>query len=211
MEQALLQMQPAAQAKNLSGVMLTAELSLRRGRVHEVTGAAADSFAVVVGAKVSGPIVWIGLARDVGTLTPIALRAFIDPSRVLLTEGANRKEVLWAAEQVLRCKGAALVVIQLRLGPDLHESRRLQLAAEQGGCLGLILIERRAQASAAQTRWECQPQKTIKAANDGALSERWSWTLTKNKSGPVGRWSVSYKGGKDAQTHNVHMVAWAAA
>lgn len=211
MEQAILQMLPTPKAARPDGVRLTAELSLRRGRVHEVTGAAADSFAVVVGAQISGPIVWIGLSRDVSTLTPMALKAYIDPSRVLLTEGANRNEVLWAAEQVLRCKAAGLVVIQLRLGPDLHESRRLQLAAEQGGGLGLILIEQRAQSSASQTRWQCEPLKTIEAANDGSLSERWLWTLTKNKSGPVGRWSVSYQGGGDAQTHYVHMVAQSAA
>lgn len=211
MEQALKHMRPMPKGENLNGVRLTAELTLRRGRVHEVMGAAADSFAVVVGAKVCGPIIWIGRASDVGTLTPMALRSFIDPARVLLTEGTNRKELLWAAEQTLRCKGAGLVVLQLRMGPNLHESRRLQLAAEQGGTLGLILIERRAQSSAAQTRWECVPQTRIEAADDGALKERWLWTLTKNKSGPVGRWSVTYEGGGDAQTHHVHMVAHASA
>lgn len=175
--------------------------------MHEIMGEARDSFAVTMAAKITGPIVWIGRARDVSSITPSALKSFLDPTRIVLTEGANRKEVLWAAEQVLRSKGAALVIIQLTMGPDLRESRRLQLAAEQGRTMGLILIERRAQASASQTRWLCEPM----AANDNPLSESWVWELTKNKAGPVGRWSVSWTGGSNGQTGHVHMVAASAA
>lgn len=190
---------------------LTAELSLKRGRVHEVTGAAADSFAVIVAAKTSGSIVWIGRAKAVGTLTPMALCEFFDPARIVLIEGSHRKEVLWAAEQALRSKGAGLTVIQLDIGPDLIESRRLQLSAEQGGGLGLVLIGRRAQSSAAQTRWECQALPNANAANDSA---KWIWELTKNKSGHIGRWVVTYpqhRGGSYGATRDVHMVAATAA
>lgn len=207
MERALLKMRPGLTGDRLGSVRLTDGLTLKRGRVHEITGRAADSFALIVASKLSGPIVWIGQARDVGSLMPMALGEFIDPSRMLLTEGINRKEVLWAAEQVLRCKAAGLVVIQLRIGPDLYESRRLQIAAEQGGGLGVILIDRLAQSSAADTRWNCRPL----AANDAHLSERWIWSLTKNKSGPTGQWQVTRKGGQDAQAHFVHMVAESAA
>jgi len=196
---------------NKGPIWLTDELSLQRGRVHEILGTASDSFAVMMATKVTGPIVWIGCRRDVGTITPTALKSFIDPTRVVLTEGTSRKEVLWAAEQVLRSKGAALTIIQLSLGPDLKESRRLQLAAEQGRGLGLILIEKRAQSSAAQTRWTCEPTLSMNTpANDTALTGQWLWELTKNKSGPVGRYAVKWRGGTDA-THNVHMVSAPAA
>ena len=188
-------------------IRLTDELSLQRGRVHEIMGRANDSFAVMIATKLTGPIVWIGRRRDVGTITPTALKSFIDPTRIVLTEGMNRKELLWAAEQVLRSKGAALTIIQLSLGPDLKESRRLQLAAEQGRGLGLILIEKRAQSSAAQTRWICEPMLSLNvAANDADLSGQWLWEIIKNKSGPVGRYAVKWIGGTDA-THNVHMVS----
>jgi len=193
---------------NKEPIWLNDELSLQRGRIHEITGTANDSFAVVMAAKLKGPIVWIGRGRDVATLTPTALKSFIEPTRVVLTEGSSRKEVLWAAEQVLRSKGAALTIIQLSLGPDLKESRRLQLAAEQGRGLGLVLIEKRAQSSAAQTRWSCEP--VVSAANDDGLSGQWLWEITKNKSGPVGRYAVKWRGGTD-ETHNVHMVSATAA
>ena len=193
---------------NKEPIWLNNELSLERGRFHEITGTANDSFAVVMAAKLKGPIVWIGRGRDVATLTPTALKGFIEPTRVVLTEGSTRKEVLWAAEQVLRSKGAALTIIQLSLGPDLKESRRLQLAAEQGRGLGLVLIEKRAQSSAAQTRWSCEP--VVSVANNDGLSGQWLWEITKNKSGPVGRYAVKWRGGTD-ETHNVHMVSATAA
>jgi len=192
-------------------IRLSDTLSLERGRVHEVMGAARDSFAVTLGAKLSGPIVWIGRGRDIGSLTPNALRAFIDPRRIVLTEGTTRKEILWAAEQVLRSKAADLVVIQLALGPDLTESRRLQLAAEQngaaGGIVGLVLIEKRAQSSAAQTRWTCE---TL-TVSEKDCSHHWLWEITKNKSGPVGRWRVRWTGDIYGTSGDVHMVAASAA
>ena len=40
----------------------------------------------------------------------------------------------------MRMPGARCVVTELDEGPDLRESRRMQIAAEQGGSLGIILI-----------------------------------------------------------------------
>jgi len=196
---------------NTEPIWLTDELSLQRARIHEVMGQASDSFAVMMAFKLKGPIVWIGRGHDVGSITPTALKNFIDPARIVLTEGTSRKEVLWAGEQALRSKGAALTIIELHIGPDLRESRRLQLAAEEGKGVGLILIRRRAQSSASQTRWICKPQlSSDEAAHTTQIAGPWVWEMTKNKSGPVGRWSVRWREGKDA-THNVHMVSATAA
>jgi len=193
------------------------DISLACGRVHECLGDAADSFAVVLAARTRGAVIWIGRGRDVGSLAPMALTGFFDPARLILTECASRSEILWATEQALRAGGAGLVVSQMGLGPNLRESRRLQLAAEQGGALGLVLIGRRAQSSAAQTRWHCTAQMTLgdpvpgKGKGQGAAP--WIWELTKNKSGPVGRWAAHWrqmKGESDAPGH-VHLVAAIAA
>lgn len=196
---------------NTEPIWLTDELSLQRARIHEVMGQASDSFAVMMAFKLKGPIVWIGRGHDVGSITPTALKNFIDPARIVLTEGTSRKEVLWAGEQALRSKGAALTIIELHIGPDLRESRRLQLAAEEGKGVGLILIRRRAQSSASQTRWICEPQLgSDEVVHNTPMPGPWVWEMTKNKSGPVGRWSVKWREGKDA-THNVHMVSATAA
>lgn len=186
--------------KNHGVISLGHSFDLRLGRVHEVMGDAADCFAVLSAAHMSGPIVWIGLGGDVASLAPTALQQFLDPSRLIVTEVMSRKEALWACEQALRTRGAACVVCELQDGPDLRESRRLQIAAEQSGCLGLILISRRAQTSACQTRWECAA-----LADDDAS---WDWRIIKNKTGNLGAWRVRLKG-KDDAPGSIHMVATA--
>lgn len=184
---------------------------LPHARVHEVLGTASDSFAILTAAKTVGPIIWIGNRAAVSTLTPQALNDFIDPTRLILIETANRKETLWSTEQALRCQGAALVISQIHLGPDLKESRRLQLAAEQGGGLGIMLIERRAQSSAAQTRWICTSKHGGDADYEGLNSGGWTWELTKNKGGPVGAWSVAWQGGGYGQKGHVYLATATAA
>jgi len=156
--------------------------SFARGRLHEVTGSASLSLALCAGAAASGPIFWNGLNRDVTSLRAKGISRFFDPNRLIQCEASNRREILWCAEEALRCKGAELVILQMDIGPDLFESRRLQIAAQTGGGLGLVLIGKRAQSSAAQTRWHCTPHPH--------LLGHWAWSLTKNRSGRLGHWSV---------------------
>lgn len=171
-------------------VQLSQSVTLMRRRMHEVTGLAADSFAASVMACTSGPSVWIGRARDVRSVCPLAALKFFDPNRIITTECISRQEILWASEQALRSKGADTVIIHLSQGPNLRESRRLQLAAEEGRSLGLVIIEKCAHSSAAQTRWQCDPAKLPHgAAND----QGWVWRLTKNKSGKLGTWHVRWQ------------------
>ncbi len=185
---------------------LSDDVSLELQSLHEIMGEANLSLALTVAAKLSGPIVWIGRAGHVQSIMPSAVGAFLDPARMVLTECTSRKELLWAAEQAMRCSGAVLTVIHLAQGPNLKESRRMQLACEQGGGMGLILIERNAQSSAAQTRWTCQPIP----ANDTPLTPHWSWERTKSRNGGrPGRWHVTWGG--YGQTCDVHMVAATAA
>ena len=186
---------------------LSGPVCLTKGRVHEVMGDSADMFAVLTASRLSGPIIWIGLACDIGSLAPTALQDFIDPARVILTEGNSRSEVLWAAEQALRARCAPCVVVELAGGPNLRESRRLQVAAQEGGGLGLILIHGRAQTSACETRWHC-------AANSAAENS-WTWTLTKNRRGELGTWHVNWinsdKSGGAYEAGVIHLAAATAA
>ena len=86
-------------------VTLGNQVQLMFGRVHEVTGSSADAFIGAVIGQVSGKAVWIGRAKDIYSLCPQALQTFFCPSRLLTTEAMSRQEILWAAEQALRCKG----------------------------------------------------------------------------------------------------------
>lgn len=186
---------------------LSGPVRLAKGRVHEVTGDSADMFAVLTASRLTGPIIWIGLARDIGSLAPTALQDFIDPARVILTEGISRSEVLWAAEQALRARCAPCVVIELSGGPNLRESRRLQVAAQQGGGLGIILIHGRAHTSACETRWHC--------AASCSGENAWLWSLTKNRRGELGTWHVNWtkndKSGGAYEAGVIHLAAATAA
>jgi protein ImuA len=66
-------------------------------------------------------------------------------------------DALWAAEEALRCPAVACVVTEIgdrRRGIDLTESRRLALAAEAGGAIGLLLRpDAREISPTAVTRW----------------------------------------------------------
>jgi protein ImuA len=155
-------------------------------RVHEAEGPTARAFALVLAGKVEHLTFWIATGDKARSLRARAVNAYLNPESLICIEVANRREGLWAAEEALRCRGAGLVVLQISTGPDLFESRRLQIAAQAGGTLGLIVIERRAQSSAAQTRWQCDS-----IPNKGAdRSEDWHWSLSKNKQGQCGSWRV---------------------
>lgn len=152
--------------------------------VHEVIGWSAMQFALTVAHRThaqtqSHPIIIIGNAKDIRTLRPEAIGAYVPPGSVTLVEAARRADILWTAEQALSAKAQPLVIVQIDQGPNLSESRCLKIASERGGGMGLVLISGRAQSSACQTRWECNP------ASDG-----WDWSIVKNKIGPVGAWRI---------------------
>ena len=179
-------------------------VSLARSRIHEVTGRAADGFVLSVLAGGKGAIIWTGRENRIASLCPLAMNRFFDPARLVTTGCISRKEILWSAEQALRSPGADMVVAEMTQGPNLRESRRLQLAAEAGRTLGLILIERGAQSSAAQTRWHCEP---------GEQAGLWHWQLMKNKAGQRGCWKVTWRDRQNREQTNgtktgyVHMVS----
>jgi len=178
-------------------------ISLRRGRIHEVMGDSADVFAVIAASRLTGPVVWVGDPDKVESLAPTALQEFFDPARVILTVGMTRKEILWAGEQAMRAAGIACVVMELRDGPDLRISRRLQIVAERSGCTGIVLISGRARNSVSQTRWEC-------VATHGAAGD-WEWRCIKNRQGRLGAWQVQWSGSRDGKAGKEDLVRLAAA
>ena len=156
---------------------------LRRARIHEVMGASADVFVVALSDRTEAGVIWIGLHRDVVSLCPTGLQDYLDPDQIIIVEAVSRSEILWAADAALRAEGAFTVIVDLPDALTLKESRRLQLAAEQGGGLGLIILRAPAAASAAQTRWVCEPLTSDRPS--------WDWRCVKGKNGEKGQWIVS--------------------
>lgn len=163
-------------------------------RTHEIIGSGRDRFLMRAARSVRlldvpRDVIFIGRSRDITTLRPEGLAAFCPTGSTTLIQADRRSDILWASEQALCAKAGALVITQIDSGPTLSESRRLQIAAETGGSLGLISISGTPRSSACQTRWRCEAgaDKTG-AAKTGANGHE--WTLLKNKSGELGSWWV---------------------
>jgi protein ImuA len=119
------------------------EGGLRRGALHEISGTAATGFAAVVAGRAawSGrPVLWCGVGRGRGGLYPPGLAMLgLPPSSLLLMDCRNERELLAAAEEGLRGGDLAALLLEVSRLPDMTAARRLQLAAETGGSLGLML------------------------------------------------------------------------
>ena len=68
---------------------------------------------------------------------PALEQAGMDMSRVLVVHSESRLDVLWAMEQALK-SGACAVVLAWLQAVDKRSMRRLQLAAEAGGCWAVL-------------------------------------------------------------------------
>lgn len=137
---------------------------LARAALHELAGPAA-TLAALAFARAAldrpGLLVWCldertAAARGLPWPPGLAARG-LDPSRLLLVRAPDPRAAAWAVEEALASPAVAVVVGELaRVGLDL--SRRLQLAAEAGGGLGLLLRPGRdPQPSAARTRFWVEP------------------------------------------------------
>ena len=188
---------------NAHSLLLFEGAMLARGRTHEVFGAGARAFAAMVAscAGVSGKeaVVWVREARDRRRLNPLGLADFVDPARILLAECERPLDVLWTMEEALRLGPAGLVIAELTRPPDLKVSRRLQLAAEAGGVIGLCLVDDTPVANAAETRWFCAPT----ASPEGSDSTHWRLSLIKNKKGTLGAWEIEW----DAEARSIAVVS----
>lgn len=173
---------------------------LRRGRVHEVFGPGAMSFAAM--AARSG-LLWIREDWLSDTLTPQGLLPLFDPAQMLLARPKDQIDALAVAEEALKDGALPFVVIEITRALNLREGRRLQLAAKAGETTGLCIIPEGMGSNAAETRWHVTPlfdQTRDLAREDSTLMH---WEIKKNKSGTLGVWHVRW----DQKTRRVHVVS----
>lgn len=166
------------------------EGGLARGAVHEIAGSAAGGFATLAAGRCGGTVLWCvdGSAR--AALYGPGLVGFgLPPARVVVVRCRDRTELLWAMEEGLRTQALAAVVGEPPGTVDLTASRRLQLAAETGGGLGIVLHPNRAgrfAASALESRWRVEA-----APGRDVLRPRWMVTLARCRGGAQGsNWIV---------------------
>jgi protein ImuA len=80
------------------------------------------------------------------------LRGFQARDGFLLVEARTEGQALWAMEQALRSGGAAVVLGTID-GAELAQTRRLEFAAREGNCSGVLLRARTGDLTAARRRW----------------------------------------------------------
>ena len=80
---------------------------------------------------------------DGGFYPPAAVRLGIAAQQMVVVRVERAADVIWTLDQALRCVGVAAVVAWLE-GVEGRAFRRLQLAVEEGGGLGLLVRPERA-------------------------------------------------------------------
>jgi protein ImuA len=167
---------------------------LARGAVHEILAAETGCCTAFCGyllGRAGGPAAWIAPPRAADLPWPPGLAALgLAPADLILLDAAG-DDALWAAEQALRSPALAAVAAVLpRL--DLAAARRLQLAAEAGGTLGLLLRpdEKRPKPTAARTRWHVSSLPGAGAAPHRLGAARWRLSLLLARGGRPACWDV---------------------
>ena len=166
--------------------------------LHEVAGAApgqsddaaATLFAAAIAARRaggSGTILWALSRRDL--FAPGLAQAGLAPERLLYAECRREEEVLAVMEEGLRHGGLAAVVGEVGRA-NMAATRRLQLAAEEGGTMALMLKRWRrsgedplALPSAAVTRWRLASAPSAPLPVPGIGRACWRLELARQRGG----------------------------
>ena len=176
---------------------------LALGALHEIAGggngaldgAAAALFAAGILARTRGPVLWCASHRDL--FAPAVAQAGLHPDRVIYAEAGSDKGVLACMEEGLRHGGLAGVVGEIgRLA--MTPSRRLQLAAETSGTIGIAIRRWRRPAEAADfgqptastTRWRVNALPSSPLPVPGLGRPRWFIELIRAKAGECAEFEV---------------------
>ena len=141
-------------------------------------GEGAASLAMIAAAEIAAsslsggkPLVIFDCARKVSFYPPAAIALGLPADRMVVVKKQdhhNHADMIWAIDQALRCDAVAAVWAELGPWVNDRDARRLQLAAEIGGTVGLFVrpMEVRRRPSFSDVSWFVTPH----TASRGALS-----------------------------------------
>lgn len=177
---------------------LAGDLTLQRGRVHELCGPSRLMLAARIMARTQGAVIWIRPGWAPERLNAAGLQPLADPSRLILVQAPRDDSLLWAAEEALRSGAAPLVIAELLAPPALTPTRRLHLAAETGAeaarrdgaipPLGLILLPGQGGAQGVESRWHLAPAPSRALLWSG--EETFTLTRLRARLLPPASWSL---------------------
>jgi protein ImuA len=165
------------------------EGGLALGALHEVAGggngaidgAAAALLAAGIAARTKGRVLWCVMRQDL--FAPALASAGLAPDRVIYVEAGDEKSVLACFEEGLRHGGLGAVVAEVaRL--SMTASRRLQLAAEVSGAIGIAIRGLpHIRGTAAVTRWRVSALPSAPLPVPGVGRARWRLELVRCRGG----------------------------
>ena len=191
-----------------------ATTGLRLDSLHEVAAAspspsddaAATLFMAGIAARAWGPVLWVVRRRDL--FAPGLFQAGLAPERLIYAEATDDAELLALMEEGLRHRGLGAVVGEVKRAA-MPNTRRLQLAAE-GGKTVALLLKRHARAasdkgggnplavpSAAVTRWRigsapsaALPVGVAGVEVAGVGRATWRVELVRQRGGEPAEWTM---------------------
>jgi protein ImuA len=171
------------------------------GAVHEFITETTESVSASAGfisgilsglMKTGGICIWISRNRSI---FPPAISSFgINPDQILFVDLQKEKDLLWAMEEALKCKGLQAVVGEIS---DLSftVSRRFQLAVEQSHVTGFIIRDNPGNLfpNACVSRWKIKqlPSYSIDYL-PGVGFPHWHIELQKIRNGRPGFWDLAW-------------------
>ncbi|MBB2164640.1 damage-inducible protein [Gluconacetobacter sp. 1b LMG 1731] len=176
---------------------------LALGALHEVAGGGNDAlnataaalFAAGIAARTKGKVLWIVTRQDI--FAPALDQAGLAARRVIHVEASSDNDALACFEEGLRHGGLGSVVAEVgRL--TMTASRRLQIAAEGTGTIGLAVRRWRRQTEAADfgqptastTRWRVSVLPSAPLPVPGVERPRWMLELLRARSGECADFEV---------------------
>jgi protein ImuA len=185
------------------------------GAVHELISDSAEDAAATFGfiaailasiMKSAGSCIWINGSQSV---FPPALKSFgIRPDNIIFIYLKKEKEILWAMEEALKCKGLSAVIGEVQ-DLSFNASRRLQLAIEQSQVTGFIVRRnpRNLNTTACLARWKITSLPgELPADMPGVGFPRWNVELLKVRNGKPGSWQVEFASGRFRQIPKIAAI-----
>lgn len=168
-----------------------------RAALHEVFAAdagAATGFVALLAGRAGGAVLWVAPHGTPAPYPPGLAAHGLDPETLLVAQPQAR-DLLWTVEEALRCPALGAVIF-LGAAPGLAAARRLQLAAEAGGALGLLLRPDNPAPppSPAHTRWHVAALPSF-GPSHALGAPRWRLELFRARGGKSAAWSVTFRDG----------------
>ena len=183
---------------------------LARGALHAVTGEAGASlgFAAALAGRLQRetgrPVVWVSARPEL--YGPGLARLGLDPARILVVRAPRPADLLWALEEALRTPGLAAVIGETRTF-DAVAGRRLQLAAQASGVMGLLLLQQEAgSVPGAVTRWHLAAAPSTSPL-PGLGAARWQADLLRCRGAEPNSWLMEWHDATDSAAGGFAVIA----